>query len=288
VAIVRQMASALAAVHSREVVHRDLKPENVLLARVDGQTGDFVKLVDFGVSRVKNASLRITGGRAVLGTPHYMAPEQAQGSGADERSDQFALAAIAYELLANELAFDGEDLATVLNKVALVQPARLIQPGGWLGEAVDEVLRRGLAKDPQARFPSVTAFATALEEASKGPVTMKIPPRRAAITRRAFPATPAARRWRWALVAVPLAVVAIIWVTRPRPAARREVAPAATRPEVKPAPPMAAPPPPTVPAPSVAGAPEPEVPSPRPAPVHRPPRRHRPAVAPKERLYNDL
>src|SRR5258708_17749620 len=110
--IIKQIASALGAAHGRGVVHRDLKPENVLLVKIDGQDGDYVKIVDFGVSKVKSASLRLTKGGAMMGTPHYMAPEQAQGADdVDEKADQFALGAIAYELLSGEVAFAGHDIA---------------------------------------------------------------------------------------------------------------------------------------------------------------------------------
>src|SRR5439155_15358842 len=104
-----------------------LKPENVLLMNGPGG-GDFVKLVDFGISKVKDATLRLTQERMMLGTPHYMSPEQARSQEIDERADQFALAAIAYELLSGELAFAGDNVAAVIYQVLHGQPPRLAVP----------------------------------------------------------------------------------------------------------------------------------------------------------------
>ena len=99
--IVRQVASALSATHAKGIVHRDLKPANVFLLSVEGET-DFVKVVDFGISKVRSASTKLTAALAVMGTPNYMAPEQAAGrvNDIDARTDQWALACIAYELVA--------------------------------------------------------------------------------------------------------------------------------------------------------------------------------------------
>src|ERR1043165_6276817 len=96
--IVDAVASALALAHAHGVVHRDLKPANIFLATVDGQTDELVKVLDFGISKVRSAAAQISQAVDLLGTPSYMAPEQArnQTEAIDGRSDQFALAAIAY------------------------------------------------------------------------------------------------------------------------------------------------------------------------------------------------
>ena len=124
--IVRQVASALSATHAKGIVHRDLKPANVFLLSVEGET-DFVKVVDFGISKVRSATTKLTAALAVMGTPNYMAPEQAAGrvNDIDARTDQWALACIAYELLAGRPPFVGEDVASLLYQVIHQAPAPL-------------------------------------------------------------------------------------------------------------------------------------------------------------------
>jgi serine/threonine protein kinase len=109
--IVKQTASALAATHARGIVHRDLKPANVFLQQVEGEP-DFVKVVDFGVSKARAATLKLTQSVSIVGTPYYMAPEQASGrhEEVDHRADQWALACIAYEMVAGVPPFQGDDL----------------------------------------------------------------------------------------------------------------------------------------------------------------------------------
>jgi serine/threonine-protein kinase len=98
--ITKQVASALAATHAKTIVHRDLKPANIYLLEVAGET-DFVKVLDFGISKVRAATTKLTQSTAVMGTPNYMSPEQALGKvdEIDERTDQWALACIAWECL---------------------------------------------------------------------------------------------------------------------------------------------------------------------------------------------
>ena len=98
--VVRQVASALNAAHDQGVVHRDLKPGNVFLVQIPGEP-DFVKILDFGISKMKAARTQLTSASAVMGTPNYMAPEQATGmlEEIDHRTDQWALACIAWEML---------------------------------------------------------------------------------------------------------------------------------------------------------------------------------------------
>jgi serine/threonine-protein kinase len=166
--LVGQIAAGLAVAHAGGVVHRDLKPQNVFLSRVSYQEGEVVKIVDFGISKVMEASMRLTVDSAILGTPQYMSPEQAQGHVAeiDEAADQFALAALTYEMLAGKPPFRGGAVAAVLYQVVHEQPAslRALRPG--LAAELEAVVFRGLAKQRHRRFPSVLAFHRALVEAA--------------------------------------------------------------------------------------------------------------------------
>lgn len=161
--IVRQTAAALQSAHSMGIVHRDLKPENILLAKAPGQNQTFVKVIDFGIS-LSPGNRRITSSEVLMGTPHFMSPEQALGrrDNVDPRSDQFTLASMTYLMLAGQLPFDGEEPLSVLYNVVNASPAPL---PAHLGSDVDAVLRKALSKSKADRFDNVIAFSDALEAA---------------------------------------------------------------------------------------------------------------------------
>jgi eukaryotic-like serine/threonine-protein kinase len=171
-AIVEQVASALSAAHGRGIVHRDLKPQNVFVIPVEGQTRDHAKVLDFGISKVKT-SLSLTGESRLFGTPQYMSPEQAEGNGdtVDGRTDQFALAAMAYVMMCGRAAFQGDSVPAVLFQVTSAAPPPVTSLMPRLPPAVDQVLSRGLAKRKQDRFDSVGQLATALAAALTGQPT---------------------------------------------------------------------------------------------------------------------
>ena len=155
VALVRDLCAGLAHVHAQGVLHRDLKPSNVIFAE-DGRP----LLVDFGLSRsVDSQSLTHTG--AILGTPRYMAPEQANGQATDERTDVYGVGALFYATLTGQPPFQGSG-AAVLYAVLSKPP----KPPQELNPAVPsdlaEVCLKALAKDPRERYPNVRAFADAL------------------------------------------------------------------------------------------------------------------------------
>jgi serine/threonine protein kinase len=165
VSVVRQIASALDAAHAAGIVHRDLKPENVVLTPAAGQF-PVVKVIDFGLS-FDAQSPRVTADCTVFGTPEYMAPEQAQGlrDQTDARTDQFALAALTYTLLSGRTPFARETPVAILYAVVHEEPAALGTVEGWDAAPVERVLRKGMARERDDRYPSVLAFADALEEA---------------------------------------------------------------------------------------------------------------------------
>jgi len=161
--LVQQVGEALAAADEGGIVHRDLKPQN--LFRVQAAGMNTWKVLDFGVSKVKDAAKELTMGAAV-GTPSYMSPEQARGAPVDHRADVFALGIVAYRVLTGRPAFTGPDGASTLYNVAHVQPARPSDLAR-LGDDVDRALALALAKETDRRFSSSTMFATALSEAAK-------------------------------------------------------------------------------------------------------------------------
>lgn len=151
--ILYQAALALQAAHEADVVHRDVKPANIVV-----DANGYAKLTDFGIARALNeAPLTQTG--EVLGTPHYLAPEQAKGEVAGPLSDVYALAVVGYEMITGQRPFSGDTLVTT----AL---AHISQPAPQLSDDVEEPLRTtvmaALAKDPTLRPQSAAAFAEAL------------------------------------------------------------------------------------------------------------------------------
>jgi serine/threonine-protein kinase len=168
IGIALQTASGLAAAHDAHIVHRDLKPGNVFLMRVPGE-GVFVKLLDFGISKRAGAPKGLTGEFDILGTPDYMAPEQASGRTAlvDHRGDQFALAVITYQMLTGALPFAGNNVMEVLQRVLNDTPCAPSTINQKLPPHLDDVLLKALSKDPAARYLSVSAFAQDLAQASE-------------------------------------------------------------------------------------------------------------------------
>jgi eukaryotic-like serine/threonine-protein kinase len=151
--------AALGALHSRGIVHRDLKPSNIFL------TTHGVKLLDFGLARPEldaSVSLNsdITKSGIVMGTPRYMAPEQASGDPVDARTDLFAAGAILFEMLAGRPAFSGRTVVEVLHATRYEQPPALT--GSPAVAAIDRVIRRALAKRPADRPASAEAMADEL------------------------------------------------------------------------------------------------------------------------------
>jgi tetratricopeptide (TPR) repeat protein/TolB-like protein len=160
--ITAQVADALAYAHGRGVVHRDIKPENILLG------GGHAMVADFGVAKAAalehDPDAPLTQLGFVVGTPHYMSPEQAAGGDTiDARSDQYSLACTVFELLAGEPPFAGSPGKSVVARSLTAPRPRISERRPEAGASIDPVLQRALAVDPDGRFPDMAAFAAALQ-----------------------------------------------------------------------------------------------------------------------------
>jgi serine/threonine-protein kinase len=170
--IARQVAQALGAAHEVGVVHRDIKPENIMLVngRLDGDgADDFVKVLDFGIAKLRDDAERVerprTGHGEVLGTPAYMSPEQAQALQVDGRSDIYSLGTVLYVLLAGRLPFEGKGLLQMAMHL-VTQPPKPLPAIGHSTEpipaALSELVQRCLEKSPSRRFQSMSELDEAL------------------------------------------------------------------------------------------------------------------------------
>jgi hypothetical protein len=158
--VVRQLCSALTVVHGVGVVHRDLKPDNVFLV---GESWPEVKLLDFGIARLADAGAADrTRTGIVMGTPAYMAPEQAAGLRVDHRCDVYAVGAILYRCLTGKPVYDEEDPAATLTAVLTREPERPRRVVPELPEAVELVIERAIAREPEVRFQSMAELDAAL------------------------------------------------------------------------------------------------------------------------------
>jgi serine/threonine-protein kinase len=168
-AIGRQICEALGAAHARGIVHRDLKAENVLLTTRRGER-DFVKVVDFGIAKVTHEAKQLTRAGRILGTPEYMAPEQCAGREVDGRTDVYALGVLLYEMTTGRLPFEDADLATLVRRQMHEPPAppSTVHPEAGLPPALESLILRCLAKDPDARFARMADVAEALERVLRG------------------------------------------------------------------------------------------------------------------------
>ena len=164
-AIVRQTTSALGAAHAKGVIHRDLKPNNIFLCRTEG--GQVcLKVMDFGISKVMGSTTELTGDMTVLGSPGYMAPEQARGesSEVDWRADIFSMGAIIYRMLVGRTPFAADTVPATLYKVVHENPA---EPPGWrrVPRPLQQVILRALSKKPTARQRSMEQLWSEFREA---------------------------------------------------------------------------------------------------------------------------
>ncbi len=275
--ITEQMCQALQAAHDAGIIHRDLKPENVLLVSKEGP--DFVKVLDFGIAKSADMEDNIKSGPGrkltrpgvAMGTPEYMAPEQAAGKPADPRSDIYAVASILYEMLSATAPYDGDNVMEVLHKKANQAPKPLREIRPEIPPAVADLVNRGMARNPAARPQTMGDLAKEIQSlllnlgsvevplVALGPVRSESPAvgaiESASVPLSTMSGLPFSRR-NIALGAAALALVGLFVIVRAATSARARLAQA-------PATAATAPPPapePVVPVPAAAVTPAPEPP----------------------------
>ena len=264
--IIQQVARALGAAHALGVVHRDVKPENIFLHQRDGDA-DYVKVLDFGVAKLlkplANLATSSTQAGVIIGTPDYMAPEQALGISTDLRTDLYAVGLVLYELLAGHGPFRGETFGQLLVEITTTPPPPLparTQAGEVMPPRVAEIVARCLQKKPEDRWKDAAELCAALEPFVHTGNTVP----NLAMVRPLPPRSPLP--WVAAAIAVGVLGAAAWFVARPAPVAPlpAPVVVAVAQPPVVPPEPVVAP----VPAPVVEPAP-----APAPAPAVRIPAR---------------
>jgi CheY-like chemotaxis protein len=172
-----QVLAALAAAHGARVVHRDLKPDNVFLTSMAGMT-DVVKLLDFGVAKLTNAPTdeKLTQTGTVMGTPSYMAPEQARGEAADARSDLYAFGCLLFETLTGQPPFAGSNYNALMFQISQGEPLVLRELRPDLDQTFAAVVAKAMARDMGARFQSADELAEALSHwVGRGPSSPAAP-----------------------------------------------------------------------------------------------------------------
>ena len=192
--IAREVADALAYAHSHDVVHRDIKPENIMLS------GGHAIVTDFGIARAVSAAGgdKLTETGLAIGTPAYMSPEQASGTGhVDRRSDIYSLGCVLYETLAGQPPFTGPTAQAIMARHSLDSVPRLRVVRETIPDALETVINRALAKVPADRYATAEQFAAALTVASTGTVS------------RVTAARPLRRR-PWYRPALAVALVAVV------------------------------------------------------------------------------
>ena len=167
--IARQFLTALASAHAAGIIHRDLKPENIFILRAKAGRVDFVKLIDFGISKFSRpfseGEHRMTRADAVLGTPCYMSPEQARGAReTDVRSDIYSCGVILYESVTGRLPFEGDSFNDLMFKIALSDAPSPLAFVPSLDPDFAWLINHAIARDPEDRFATAQDFAEALDD----------------------------------------------------------------------------------------------------------------------------
>jgi serine/threonine protein kinase len=172
VRFVSEIAAGLHVAHQLKIIHRDLKPENVMICKKpDGV--EYAVVMDFGLAKERKAGgelEKLTATGIILGTPEFMSPEQLRGKPLDPRTDIYSLALMAYEMLTGKLPFEGRTQQETMIARLRNDPIPLRQrvPGKDFPEAIERVLAKAMARNPDERYATTPEFAAELREAAKG------------------------------------------------------------------------------------------------------------------------
>jgi eukaryotic-like serine/threonine-protein kinase len=169
--LLRQALVGLRGAHAAGIVHRDLKPDNLFILKEKAGHKDFLKIIDFGVSKFGGPSseFRMTRTGSVMGTPYYMSPEQAKGAASvNHQSDLYSLGVIAFEAVTGKVPFDGTSFNDLMFKIVLNEMPDLQQVAPSVDAKFSAIIRRAMAKEMERRYPNCDAFLADIDDYLRG------------------------------------------------------------------------------------------------------------------------